>query len=154
MFRHLLKRDNILKYNHQPIRFLTVIFAAVLSVSAVAELVVEEGYVRDPIPGRSMSVAFMTINNTGSADVVLKTAAIEGAKSVEIHTHTHKDGVMRMRQLYELTVKAGESIVLEPGGFHLMVFGIKALPKTPQLTLCDEANNCAKFPLMVRKLVQ
>jgi copper(I)-binding protein len=86
--------------------------------------------------------------------VVLKTVAIEGANSVEIHEHTHKDGVMRMRQLYELTIKAGESVVLEPGGFHLMVFGIKALPEIPQLTLCDKTNNCTKFPLMVRKLVQ
>lgn len=143
-----------MKYNPRSTHFLTIIFTSILSVSALAELVVEEGYVRDPIPGRSMSAAFMTINNTGSADVVLKTAAIEGASSVEIHTHSHTDGVMRMRQLHALTIKAGESVVLAPGGLHLMVFGIKTLPENPQLTLCDEANQCAKFPLAVRQLVR
>lgn len=132
----------------------TLILAFLLSSSVLAELVVEEGYVRKPIPGRSMSAAFMTINNVGKDDVLLKTAAIDGAKSVEIHTHTHKDGVMRMRQLHELMIKAGESIVLEPGGLHLMVFGITKLPDNPQVTLCDAANQCAKFPLAVRKLVQ
>jgi copper(I)-binding protein len=132
----------------------TLIFAFLLSSSVLAELVVEEGYVRKPIPGRSMSAAFMTINNVGKDDVLLKTAAIDGAKSVEIHTHTHKDGVMRMRQLHELMIKAGESIVLEPGGLHLMVFGITKLPDNPQVTLCDAANQCTKFPLAVRKLVQ
>jgi copper(I)-binding protein len=132
----------------------TLLVSTLLSFSVLAELVVDEGYVRKPIPGRSMSAAFMTINNTGAADVVLKTAAIEGASSVEMHTHTHKDGVMRMRQLHELTIKAGGSVVLEPGGLHLMIFGIKKLPENPQLTLCDELEQCAKFPLAVRKLVQ
>ena len=132
----------------------TLLVSTLLSFSVLAELVVDEGYVRKPIPGRSMSAAFMTINNTSAADVVLKTAAIEGARSVEMHTHTHKDGVMRMRQLHELTIKAGGSVVLEPGGLHLMIFGIKKLPENPQLTLCDELEQCAKFPLAVRKLVQ
>jgi copper(I)-binding protein len=132
----------------------TVLVSSLLSFSVLAELVIDEGYVRKPIPGRSMSAAFMTINNTGAADVVLKTAAIEGARSVEMHTHTHKDGVMRMRQLHELTIKAGDSVMLEPGGLHLMIFGIKKLPENPQLTLCDELEQCSKFPLAVRKLVQ
>ncbi|MBQ0731952.1 MAG: copper chaperone PCu(A)C [Oleispira antarctica] len=143
-----------MKYNQQSTRFFAIIFTLLLSSSVVAELVVEEGYVRKPIPGRSMSAAFMTINNTGKDDVILKTAAIEGAKSVEIHTHTHTDGVMRMRQLHELTISAGGSVVLEPGGLHLMIFGIETLPDNPQLTLCDENNQCSEFTLSVRKLVQ
>jgi copper(I)-binding protein len=133
--------------------FFTMIVAFLLSTSVFAELVVEEGYVRKPIPGRSMSAAFMSIKNTGKADVVLKTAAIEGAKSVEIHTHSHKGGVMRMRQLHELTIEAGKTVVLEPGGLHLMVFGIQQLPEAPELTLCDELK-CSQFPLSVRSLVQ
>lgn len=148
-----------MKYNHRAIHLLTMrllatVAAFLLSTSVLAELVVEEGYLRKPIPGRSMSAAFMTINNTGTADVILKTAAIDGAKSVELHTHSHKDGVMRMRQLHELTIKAGAAVVLEPGGLHLMIFGIKKLPEVPQLTLCDELNQCAKFPLEIRNLVQ
>jgi copper(I)-binding protein len=132
---------------------LTMVAAFLLSTSVLAELVVEDGYIRKPIPGRSMSAAFMSINNTGTEDVVLKTAAIAGAKSVEIHTHSHVDGVMRMRQLYELSIEAGETVVLEPGGLHLMVFGIQQLSEAPELTLCDELK-CSQFPLSVRSLVQ
>jgi copper(I)-binding protein len=135
-------------------RLLLAAFAFLLSSSVFAELVVESGYVRKPIPGRSMSAAFMSINNTGKEDVVLKTASIEGVKSVEIHTHSHKDGVMRMRQLHELTIKAGEAVVLEPGGLHLMIFGIKTLSENPQLTLCDEFKQCNRFQLSVRSLVK
>jgi copper(I)-binding protein len=142
-----------LKYNHQSASFLIIFSAFFLSPSLFAELLVEEGYVRKPIPGRSMSAAFMTINNTGAADVVLKTAAIEGTQNVEIHTHTHKDGIMRMRQVHELVVKAGSAVVLAPGGLHLMMFGIEQLPENPQLTLCDELNNCSTVSLSVRNLV-
>jgi copper(I)-binding protein len=142
-----------LKYNHQSASFLIIFSAFFLSPSLFAELLVEEGYVRKPIPGRSMSAAFMTINNTGAADVVLKTAAIEGTQNVEIHTHTHKEGIMRMRQVHELVVKAGSAVVLAPGGLHLMMFGIEQLPENPQLTLCDELNNCFTVSLSVRNLV-
>lgn len=143
-----------MKYTNRSMHLLTVVFAFLFSSSVLAKLVVEDGYVRKPIPGRSMSAAFMSINNTGKEDIVLKTASIEGAKSVEVHTHSHKDGVMRMRQLHELTIKAGETVVLEPGGLHLMIFGIKTLPESPQLTLCDELNHCTQFPLTVRNLVK
>jgi copper(I)-binding protein len=142
-----------LKYNHQSASFLIIFSAFFLSPSLFAELLVEEGYVRKPIPGRSMSAAFMTINNTGAVDVVLKTAAIEGTQNVEIHTHTHKEGIMRMRQVHELVVKAGSAVVLAPGGLHLMMFGIEQLPENPQLTLCDELNNCSTVSLSVRNLV-
>lgn len=143
-----------MKSNHRTSHFLTLAFTLLFSSSLLAELVIEDGYVRKPIPGRSMSAAFMSINNAGKNDVVLKTASIEGAKSVEIHTHSHKNGVMRMRQLHELVVKAGETIVLEPGSLHLMVFGIEELPENPSLSLCDDSNNCFQSLLSVRHLVR
>lgn len=143
-----------MRFYHRAIQVLTLTFAFLLSSSVLAELVINEGYVRKPIPGRSMSAAFMSISNTGQNDIVLKTAAIEGSKSVEMHAHTHDDGVMRMRQLHALTIKAGEVVVLEPGGLHLMLFGIKVLPEKPKLTLCDELKQCTEFSLSVRQLVQ
>lgn len=143
-----------MRNNIRLVLFLTTLCTLIFPISTFAELVVEDGYVRKPIPGRSMSAAFMTINNNGNADVILKTAALEGAKKVEIHTHNHQDGVMRMRQLHELRIKAGDSVVLEPGGLHLMVFGISTLSETPQLTLCDTLDHCTNFSMAVRKLVQ
>lgn len=125
-----------------------------ISVSAFAELVVEDGYVRDPIPGRSMTAAFMTLRNTAAEDFVLKSATLEGAASVEIHTHTHDNGVMRMRQIHELVVKAGESVVLKPGGLHLMIFGIKQIPENPELKLCNEKMECITTRITTQSLVK
>jgi copper(I)-binding protein len=131
----------------------SLLLASTLSISALAELVVEEGYVRKPIPGRSMSAAFMTVRNTGTEDFVVTSACLEGAESVEIHTHSHDDGVMRMRQLHELTIKAGEAVTLEPGGLHLMIFGIKELPESPELNLCNAEYQCFSTSLSIQSLV-
>jgi copper(I)-binding protein len=132
----------------------SLLLASTLSASVLAELVVEEGYVRKPIPGRSMSAAFMTVRNTGAEDFVLTSATLEGTGSVEIHTHTHDDGVMRMRQLHELTIKAGDAVILEPGGLHLMIFGIKELPESPELNLCNAESQCFSVKLSTQSLVE
>jgi hypothetical protein len=45
--------------------------------------------------------------------------------SVEIHNMTMENGVMKMRMLEKLPLKAGKPYKLEPGGFHLMMFDLK-----------------------------
>ena len=123
------------------------------SLTTFAELVVEDGFVRKPIPGRSMTAAFMTIRNTSADDIILTEARLEGAGSVEIHTHSHKDGVMRMRQIFQLPIKAGQSVTLEPGGLHLMVFGITELPAQPKLDLCS-SDRCYSTTVPARSLIK
>lgn len=125
-----------------------------LSVTTMAELVVKEGYVRKPIPGRTMTAAFMAIHNTATTDTVLTSASLEGAKRVEIHTHTHENGVMKMREIFELPIKAGQTVTLKPGGLHLMVFGISQLPENPKLELCTADKTCYSTMIESRSLVK
>ena len=129
-------------------------FALGFSLNAVAELVVEDGVVRKPIPGRTMTAAFMEINNTSDKDVILTSASLEGADRVEIHTHLHEDGVMKMRQIFELPIKAGSSVTLAPGGLHLMVFGVKTLPEHPKVELCTADKECYSATLTAESLVK
>ena len=72
-------------------------------------------------PGRTMA-GFMTIDNTGENDIALVDATSPQFGRIELHTMTMDEGVMRMRRLEELMVAAGESVTLEPGGKHLMLF--------------------------------
>lgn len=107
------------------------------------ELSVTEAYVRAPIPGRSMSAAFMTLSNTTEKERVLVSASAEWTKSIEIHTHKHENGVMRMRQIMSLPIPAGEEVHLQPGGLHLMLFGLAPnLPVQPALSLCFQNGDC------------
>ncbi len=117
-------------------------------------LVIEQGFVRKPLPGRSMSAAFMKIRNTSTQDIIITQAHLKGAASVEIHSHSHIEGVMRMRQVCELPIKAGEVVSLQPGGLHLMVFGITQLAKKPKLDLCTRDNICYSSHIEIRSLIK
>ncbi|MCG3200637.1 MAG: hypothetical protein NFCOHLIN_00493 [Gammaproteobacteria bacterium] len=76
-------------------------------------------------PGASVGAGYMTIRNgTGTDDVVI---AMESpvAASIETHTMTMDDGMMRMRKLENLEVPAGETVVLKPGSMHLMLIDLR-----------------------------
>lgn len=126
-----------------------VMVAGLISISQVqaanhgAAVNVEDAYVRMPIPGRTMSAAFMKLENTSDQKRVLTSAKADWAKSIEIHTHTHENGVMKMREILSLELPAGKTVELEPGGLHLMLFGLHSeLPAKPQLSLCYQDGHC------------
>lgn len=146
--------NKLLSQTHIAIKHFACALALLFPMFSMADLVVKDGFVRNPIPGRTMTAAFMSIHNTSAEDVVLTRATLEGAETVEIHTHSHKDGVMRMRQIFELPIKAGQSVVLEPGGLHLMVFGISEFPDTPVLELCTADKNCYATTIETKSLIK
>lgn len=72
----------------------------------------------------NMSAAYMEIHNPSDKEISL--VKIEGpdAQYYEIHTHTKVDGVMKMRQLKKLPIKAKSSVTLKPKGHHIMLLEI------------------------------
>jgi len=93
-----------------------------LSQTVLAEGVFTDAYVRDLIPGRPMSAGFFVFKNTSGEDIVLVGASSAAAKKVEMHTHIHENGMMKMREMPSLTVSPNEEVVFKPGGYHLMMF--------------------------------
>ena len=113
----------------------------------------DNAYVRMPIPGRSMSAAFMTLENITENKQVLTHASAAWAKSIEIHTHTHENGVMKMREIPALALPVGQAVTLQPGGLHLMLFGLdSALPETPEISLCFESGSCQTITTTLRDM--
>ena len=74
-------------------------------------------------PARN-GVAYMTIFNHGGGMDRLIAVESDVAKKVELHTHSMKDGVMRMRRISATEVHPGEPAVLAPGGNHVMLMGL------------------------------
>lgn len=90
-----------------------------------ASIIVEKPYVRASIPGSSISSAYMTIINNGEKTVTLLGASSNISPRVEIHQHTMAEGMMRMRKMDNVLIKANERVVLQPSGLHLMLFDVK-----------------------------
>lgn len=84
---------------------------------------IQEAWVRPTNPGQDVGSAYMTL--TSAKDVALVKVESDAADSVEIHSMTMQNGVMKMRMLDTLPLAAGKPYKLEPGGFHLMLFDLK-----------------------------
>lgn len=105
-------------------RLLPLIFLILLTAcgqSAGPDIVAEGAWIREPPPGRDVAAGYVSLTNTTDSDRQLVAASSDNASRVEIHTMTHDDGMMRMREIDALDLAAGERVQLEPGGLHLML---------------------------------
>lgn len=96
-----------------------------LVATAQAEVSVDQGYVRATPPGVSNGAAFMTLHNSSDQPVSLLQVSTPVAASPELHQNIEKDGMMQMRQVKALEVPAGGNLQLQPGGYHVMLMGLK-----------------------------
>ncbi|WP_457934949.1 copper chaperone PCu(A)C [Pseudoalteromonas sp. SCSIO 43210] len=90
--------------------------------SDVAVLEVTNAQVRAFLPASTATVGYLTLINHSGTNATLTKATIDGLGRVEIHEHSHVDGMMKMQQVESVVIKAHESVSFQPGGYHLMAF--------------------------------
>lgn len=103
-----------------------LMLSCAMSVNAESAFSVQDSQIRQPMPGRAVTAGYLILHNHSSETAKLVAASSSQFARVELHQHTHKDGMMRMEQVNEIDIAAGESVVLEPGGLHLMLFEPKS----------------------------
>ncbi len=90
------------------------------------DIAVESGWLRATPPGASVGVGYVTLRNTGDVDDRLIGITGAAANRIEIHVMKDVDGVMQMRRMADgLAVPADSIVMLAPGGYHLMLLGLK-----------------------------
>ena len=98
------------------------------NVQASEEITVSHAWAKATAPGQEVGAAFLTLQS--KQDTALVNADSPEAGSVEIHSMTMDNGVMKMRKLDSLPLTANKPTVLEPSGYHLMLIGLKKPLKT------------------------
>lgn len=107
--------------------------AALLSVGVaeardyrIANLEIVAPWARATAPTAPAGGGFVVIRNTGPTADRLVSARSAAAETVQIHEMKMDGNVMRMRELEKgLEIPAGATVTLAPGGFHLMLMGLK-----------------------------
>lgn len=100
----------------------TALFAAV-SAYAQATVKVDGAWARPTVQGQNVGGGYLRITGGAAADRLLSaTAGV--SRTVELHSMAMEGDVMRMRQLDAVTVPAGQTVELKPGGMHLMFVGL------------------------------
>ncbi|WP_085317492.1 copper chaperone PCu(A)C [Derxia lacustris] len=92
--------------------------------AAAAHIAVTDAWVRASVPGLTATGAFLTLTSATPARLV--GAASPAAASVELHESIEEAGVKKMRPVAAIDLPAGTPVSLAPGGFHLMLNGLKA----------------------------
>ncbi len=76
--------------------------------------------------GAKIGGGYLTITNNGSAPDKLVAATTAAADHVEIHEMAMANNVMTMRKLDNgVAVPPGKTVTFAPGGYHLMLMGLK-----------------------------
>ena len=107
-----------------------VISSSVLAEGIADKVTVNAPYVRAVPPVVRTSAAFMQLDSSDVVERFLVGADSPAAAAVELHMHTMDDGVMRMRQIPHIHLPPGQTVSLQPGGLHIMLFDLKA-PLSP-----------------------
>jgi copper(I)-binding protein len=82
--------------------------------------------VRASIAGSPNSAAYMAIANSGATPDALLVARCACAATVGIHMSQTKQGMSMMVSAAPLVIPAHGQVVFRPGGYHLMLSGLKA----------------------------
>jgi hypothetical protein len=134
---------------------LTALASVALAGGTAAErIAVDASYVRLMPPGQPNTGAFMTLRNADERDHKLVKAESAAAKVVELHEHVHEGGMMKMRPVKAIEIKARGTAVLEPGGLHVMLIDLVRPLKEGEkvaLTFTYEDGSSAKVEAPVRR---
>jgi hypothetical protein len=129
--------------------------AALPFAAAAAEITISDPYVRLLPPGAPASAAYLVIRNSGAADRQLVKAESPAAQTVELHEHSSENGVMKMREVGSIVIKAHGQTELKPGGYHLMLIGVKKTLKEGDrvaITLVFDNGGKQQIEARVRKV--
>ena len=108
------------------LKWLALPFLLTTASGAMAgELSVTSAWSRATPPGASMGVVYFQIENGSTRSDRLLKLKTSIAASASVHRTEIVDDIARMREVAVLHVAPGEKIEFAPGGYHVMLMGLK-----------------------------
>jgi copper(I)-binding protein len=96
------------------------------ATAAGGPLVIKSAWARAAATGADTAVYFTIINGKVAADTLLS-AATDAAQSAGIHqTTTDASGMTGMQMTPSVAIPGGGTVEFAPGGYHVMLTGLKA----------------------------
>lgn len=106
-----------------------LLFLVVLSACAHKgpPIQVGDAYAFEPVLG-DVGAVYLTVTNSGTAPDTIVGVEVSGALVAMIHEQVAVGDRVEMRHVGPLPVPAGNTVVLAPGGFHVMIEGMARPP--------------------------
>ncbi len=115
---------------------LAILAAGALSLLAIGavsaheyekgDLLIGHPWARPTAEGAKLGAAYLSIENKGKDADKFVSAESPVAEKAELHESREVDGVMTMRPVEGgIEIEPGSKVELKPGGYHIMLFGLK-----------------------------
>lgn len=89
------------------------------------QVTVSDAWSRPTPPHVATGVVYMTLTSTAADKLIGVSTPV--ARQAELHRSTNQGGIERMRSVPGgLQLPAGQPVSLKPGGYHIMLIGLKA----------------------------
>ncbi|MCF3630441.1 copper chaperone PCu(A)C [Thalassospiraceae bacterium LMO-SO8] len=154
-------------------RPMAALFAAVLSLSlpnlvwahdaksheATAQhgITVTGAWARPTIAKMRISAAYFQAAIAGGEDKLIA-AKTANAEKAELHRHVMENGVAKMRPVDSVAVAPGQPAVFQPGGYHVMIMGLKGPlnegDSFPLTLTFEKAGNVTVNVMVMKKAAQ
>jgi copper(I)-binding protein len=121
-------------------KFLAALAVALLSPCALAQVTVSDQWMRATVPQQGSSGAYLSVRSATAARLVEVRTPV--ADRAELHSMKMEGDTMRMEKVDGIALPANQVVDLGPGGYHVMLFGLKRQLKDGEavpLTLVLEA---------------
>lgn len=120
-----------MQLHHQVIRIITLLLSALSIQCALADatLDIQQAWARATFPLAPTGAVYLQVENHSESTVVLERASVPETIASEAQIHNViKDGdMMKMREQKDgVFVPAGETLLFAPGGYHIMLLGLKS----------------------------
>ena len=121
---------------------------------ASSPIVISHAWARATPASAANGAVYLTITNHGTTDDRLTGASTAVASKAQMHITLNENGVMKMRPMADVPIKAGGSAQFKPDGMHIMLLGLKHPLKagdTFPLTLTFEKAGAVQTMVKVEK---
>ena len=99
--------------------------ARAAGMAQVGEVAIHDAWARASLGNAPNSAVYMTLETTGEQPDRLVASSTPVADKATLHSHVMDGGIARMRPVEAIEVAPGAPTVLEPGGLHIMLIGLR-----------------------------
>ncbi|MFM8343316.1 MAG: copper chaperone PCu(A)C [Betaproteobacteria bacterium] len=99
--------------------------------AAHAQVTIGDPWVRATVAQQKATGMFAQVTSAQGGKLVAASSPV--ASVVEIHEMAMENNVMKMRAVPGLELPAGKAVELKPGGYHVMLMGLKQQVKEGEL---------------------
>ena len=105
--------------------FFYIVLLSPVASAEIKKLLTHGGFAFETVDGQQNGAAYISFFNNSNQNFIINSVKTEVAMRAEIHDVQIEDDIVKMVMLESLSIGKKEQVFFQPGGKHIMLFGLK-----------------------------